>query len=177
MTIQPPPFPYEEYQTLLREAFPCGHINRMLCASRDTRRRWLVREQCANCGKLFRRQLRFSVLGDTAPELLPDCDLKAAQTYDSTYYSAAFVFRDQFAAARIEAWWAQYSTYLDSNEWRERSRATIAAAGGICAFCCQRPAVQAHHICYDRVGCELPDDLRAICLRCHRQEHPDNPQP
>ena len=172
MILQKPPFPYEEYQSLLREAFPCGHVNRALTASRDTRDRWLIREQCSDCGKLFRRQLPFSVLGDTSSESLPNCDFAAAQRYDQDYYSAAFVLRDQFAAVRIDVWWTQYSAYLASDEWRERSRATIAAAGGICAYCRQRPAVQAHHICYDRVGCERPEDLRAICLLCHRKEHP-----
>ena len=178
MTIQQPPFPYDEYQMLLRQAFPCGHVTRTLCASRDTRQRWLVREQCANCGKLFRRQLRYRVLGGSSPELLPNCDLVAAQNYDSAYYSAAFALRDQFADARIEVWWAQYSAYLNSDAWRERSRATITAAGGICVYCHLRPAVQAHHICYARVGYEHPDDLRAVCLTCHRQEHPDTyPEP
>jgi len=177
MIVQKPPFPYEEYQTRLREAFPCGHVMRTFCASRDTRQRWLIREQCLGCGKLFRRQLPFSVLGDAAPESLPDCDFATAQRYDSTYYPAALFFRDRFAAARVKAWWSQYCTYLESDEWRERSRATIAAARGICTYCRQRPAVQAHHICYARVGCEHPDDLRAICLHCHRQEHPQmNPE-
>ena len=172
MIIHKPPFPYEQYQSLLREIFPCAHVARALCASRDSRNRWLIREQCSACGKLFRRQLSFSVLGDTSPESLPNCDLAAAQRYEGDYYSAAFALRDQFALARIEVWWTQYSTYLDSDEWRERSRATITAAGGICAYCRQRSAIQAHHISYDRVGCERPEDLRAICLFCHRKEHP-----
>jgi hypothetical protein len=172
MIIQTPPFPYEEYQSLLRETFPCGHVLRALSASRDTRDRWLIREQCSDCGKLFPRQLPFSVLGDLSPESLPDCDFAAAQRYEQDYYSAAFILRDKFAGARIESWWAQFSAYLASGEWRERSRATIVAAGGICAYCSQRPAVQAHHISYDRVGCECPEDLRAICLLCHRKEHP-----
>ena len=172
MTIQKPPFPYEEYQALLREAFACGHVSRRFCASRDSRQRWLIREQCIDCGKFFRRQLPFSVLGDTAPESLSDCDLAAAQRYSETYSAAASPLYARFASARIESWWSQYSTYLASDEWRECSRATIAAAGGICTYCCQRPAVQAHHVSYARVGCEHPDDLRAICSQCHRQEHP-----
>ena len=121
--------------------------------------------------------LPFAVLGRVSPDSLPPCDVSAAERFQQDYYSAAFALRDKFALARVEVWWAQYPAYLASDEWRERSRVTIATAGGICEYCRCRRAVQAHHVCYDRVGCERPEDLRAVCLFCHRKEHsPDTPE-
>lgn len=156
----------------MREAFPCAHGNTRLCADRDARNRWLIRKQCIDCGWLQRRQLPFSELGDTNPESLSGYDREAFANFQAAFRPLAFATADRINASRQREWWRQYSVYLGSEEWRRKSMATIAAAGGICSYCNTAPAVQAHHVTYDRVGEELPEDLRAICLKCHRMVHP-----
>lgn len=172
MRIQRPPFPYQEFEGSLRALFPCAHTAITLCANRDPKGRWLVRNQCVDCGKLFRRQLPFSVLEGRSPDSLPLCDLAKADQYDREFYSVAGLLADLISKSRDNAWWRQYTAYLESPEWTERSRSAIEAAGGICSVCYSRPATQAHHLTYERVGEELPGDLAAVCRPCHELEHP-----
>jgi hypothetical protein len=171
--IEKPPFPFEDFKKAMREAFPCAHSNTRLCADRDARNRWLIRKQCVDCGWLQRRQLPFSELGDATPESLSGYDRAACVRFHTAFRPFGVATADRLNAARHREWWRQYSVYLESEEWKRKSRSTIAAAGGICAYCSKAPAVQAHHITYDRVGGELPEDLRAICLDCHREQHPE----
>lgn len=172
MKIERPPFPYQQFQSSLRALFPCAHTILVLCSNQDPKGRWMIRKQCADCGKLFRKQLPFSVLEGIVQDTLSPCDLEKADGYDRAFNSVAGHFRDLISKSRNTAWWTQYTTYLESSEWTEKSRSTIAAAGGVCSMCNSRRATQAHHLTYERVGEELPEDLAAVCLSCHKQQHP-----
>lgn len=97
--------------------------------------------------------------------------MEAADRFDAAFRASIAVLREQSASERARKWWVQYDAYLDSEEWKARSMTTIRAAGGVCSYCVSRPAVQAHHVTYDRVGNELPEDLRAVCLACHHRIH------
>jgi hypothetical protein len=72
-------------------------------------------------------------------------------------------------AARESEWWDQYRAYLQSPEWRARSRAVIERAHGICEACGKRAATQAHHTTYTHVGDEPLFELRAVCNQCHEK--------
>ncbi len=172
MKIERSTFPNEQFQSSLRALFPCAHTAQILCGNQDPTGRWLIRKQCADCGKLFRRQLPFSVLEGMTADTLPPCDLAKADEYDRDYNSVAGFFGELISKSRTTAWWTQYTAYLESPEWTEKSRSTIEAAGGVCSICKRRPATQAHHLTYDRVGEELPGDLAAVCRPCHQLEHP-----
>jgi len=65
---------------------------------------------------------------------------------------------------------AQYMSYLRSPEWAERRRAAIARAGGRCQRCPITFGLEVHHLNYDRLGNELPDDLLVVCSDCHQGE-------
>jgi 5-methylcytosine-specific restriction endonuclease McrA len=67
-------------------------------------------------------------------------------------------------------WWAHYTRYLRSPEWRARRAATLARDGGCCR-CCGARAAQVHHQTYARVGEERPEDLISLCARCHKGVH------
>lgn len=66
---------------------------------------------------------------------------------------------------------AFYKAYIKSSAWRARSRACIAIAGGRCQSCGKGGTrfnpLQAHHLCYDRLGAEPQCDLQCLCKRCH----------
>lgn len=63
-----------------------------------------------------------------------------------------------------------YDDYIASATWREKREPILARAGGCCERChlpCDR--LEVHHRTYERFGGrELPDDLEALCSRCHQ---------
>ncbi len=64
-----------------------------------------------------------------------------------------------------------YDWYLSTPAWRKRSRLCKVRAHGICQHCHKRKATQAHHLTYERVFDEDPNDLVALCDKCHRALH------
>lgn len=70
-------------------------------------------------------------------------------------------------------WFEWYDHYLQSPEWREKSRAVIRRANGTCEGCGKRSATQAHHLTYAHVGDEFLWELRAVCTECHERAHAD----
>lgn len=176
MVIAKPPFPYEDFKAIMACLFPCEHTRREHRSWQTADKKWRVYEQCVDCGKMFRRGIAFSAILPRLPAQLPPCDFEAARRFEHSYYGASGRLADHYNRYRKSSWWSQYSAYLAGPDWRARSRAAIAAAGGVCTYCMERPAVQAHHISYARVGHELPEDLRAICIPCHILEHQEEPQ-
>lgn len=65
---------------------------------------------------------------------------------------------------------SDYQRYLDSDKWQRVRRAVFADAGGKCERCGRR-AEQVHHLSYDRLGAERPEDTQALCARCHADVH------
>lgn len=63
-----------------------------------------------------------------------------------------------------------YHEYLQSPEWA-RLRDAVLARDKTCVLCGYGIDLQVHHRTYERVGCELLEDLVALCLQCHRLFH------
>jgi hypothetical protein len=64
-----------------------------------------------------------------------------------------------------------YHEYLESPEWDERRKAKLDEAGYRCQLCNKASKLSVHHRCYDRVFNELPEDLIALCKKCHQKFH------
>ena len=64
-----------------------------------------------------------------------------------------------------------YIAYLKTPEWATRRGEALQRAGGRCQRCGEL-AVGVHHLSYERVGAELPEDVIALCAPCHRLAHP-----
>lgn len=86
-----------------------------------------------------------------------------------------------------------YEDYLLSSRWRQVRRQALARA----QWRCQNPAcpddavrwltqaeiaelavpysLEVHHLTYERLGRERPDDLLVLCERCHSVEHGREP--
>jgi hypothetical protein len=60
-----------------------------------------------------------------------------------------------------------YVAYLKSPVWAARRTEALQQAGGHCQRC-GAPAREVHHLTYERVGAERPEDLQALCAPCHR---------
>lgn len=61
-----------------------------------------------------------------------------------------------------------YDDYLNSKHWKEFS---ISVKESTC-YCCGRGGIiQVHHIHYDNLGKELPEDVVSVCSGCHLDIH------
>lgn len=72
----------------------------------------------------------------------------------------------------------QYSEYLKSPYWKALRRRALHAAHYRCNRCGFRawPGsedewLHVHHLTYERLGCERPEDLEVLCAQCHAAAH------
>jgi 5-methylcytosine-specific restriction endonuclease McrA len=72
-------------------------------------------------------------------------------------------FRRTPQQARVD----YYRAYLQSPQWECRRRETIVRAKFRCERCGKVRRLQVHHLTYSHVGDEYPDQLVAVCVRCH----------
>ena len=75
-------------------------------------------------------------------------------------------FRRSPQQARVD----YYRAYLQSPQWECRRRETIVRAKFRCERCGKLRAVrrlQVHHLTYEHLGDEYPEQLVAVCVRCH----------
>lgn len=69
---------------------------------------------------------------------------------------------------------SNYASYLRSEHWRETRADALKRADHECESCgAFGSPLQVHHLTYERVGKERPDDLQVLCRSCHAAEHPD----
>lgn len=52
-------------------------------------------------------------------------------------------------------------------------RAVLQRCGGCCEDCGTKCQLTMHHLHYDTVGNESPDDLAGLCWECHQERHRD----
>lgn len=73
-----------------------------------------------------------------------------------------------------------YAEYLASDDWKRRRKELLRAHGWKCAACgiprilalwWDREDLNIHHRRYDTLGSESPDDVEALCEKCHGAEH------
>lgn len=67
----------------------------------------------------------------------------------------------------------QYKQYLNSLDWAVQRQRAIDRADNKCQRCGRSGEayiLQVHHLNYDRLGCELPTDLKVVCIDCHEKE-------
>jgi hypothetical protein len=70
--------------------------------------------------------------------------------------------------------WALYNNYLKSPEWARYRVRIFNQRGRRCEDCgISNVPLQLHHICYDRVGEERPEDVIINCIACHQRKHPN----
>jgi 5-methylcytosine-specific restriction endonuclease McrA len=61
----------------------------------------------------------------------------------------------------------------NSRQWRCRRDEVIVRQRFRCGRCGQERHLQVHHLSYDHLGDERPDELVALCLMCHWTVHND----
>lgn len=63
-----------------------------------------------------------------------------------------------------------YESYLRSARW-QRFRAIIMVAAACTCADCGGPAVDVHHLTYQRLGSERLEDVLPLCRECHEARH------
>jgi 5-methylcytosine-specific restriction endonuclease McrA len=67
---------------------------------------------------------------------------------------------------------ADYLEFLDTPEWWTTRKAALERADYACEECGARGvSLEVHHLTYQRLGVESPDDLEVRCRRCHEAAH------
>lgn len=70
-----------------------------------------------------------------------------------------------------------YREYMRSTLWEWRARKARSDACSYCAVCGRSPLgsrarkMDVHHLTYERLGNELPEDLQVLCRECHDAAH------
>lgn len=64
-----------------------------------------------------------------------------------------------------------YKRYMASNHWANRKRVYYSAHPKRCVVCDGNVKIHLHHMTYERLGCELDEDLVALCELHHAGAH------
>lgn len=69
----------------------------------------------------------------------------------------------------------KYKRYLRSAKWKDFKKELIKTRGHKCEKCGEkyRP-LDGHHVTYERLYNELPEDVMLVCRECHKKEHNRN---
>jgi hypothetical protein len=71
----------------------------------------------------------------------------------------------------IEFWRVDRQRYYKCAWWKHTRQAAIERANSRCEHCESIYNLQVHHLTYERLGKEIPEDLQVLCFECHRQAH------
>jgi ribosomal protein S27AE len=146
---------------IIETEFCCQHLNTAI-RYRDTAagvRQY--RAQCLNCGAGVGMFIKHSDI--ESPALVEPFDERLEESYNSLKRDR----RNDLEFNRIESWWAEYSAYLLTPEWRQRRERVLKRDNYQCQACLNAFATEVHHLNYDHVGNEPLFDLVAICKPCH----------
>jgi len=65
----------------------------------------------------------------------------------------------------------KYYIYLRSEKWKTFKSSLIEQRGLNCEKCGKNGSLDAHHLTYERIFNELPEDIILLCKDCHKKEH------
>lgn len=136
---------------------PNKRLTRRVCA--DGQVRYMA--QCPKCGKTSRTSLKKKD-GDAINPPPP--------AYHDGLYEQTLASRHARLKPSAEAFYSAYDEYLRSTVWMVKRQICLETRFGRCAHC-DAEAQQAHHLTYERVGNEHPDDLLPLCATCHQRAH------
>ena len=64
-----------------------------------------------------------------------------------------------------------YTEYLKTSHWRHVRLHALDRARYRCQLCNSPKRLEVHHRTYENLGCEEPEDLTALCHKCHKHFH------
>jgi len=92
------------------------------------------------------------------------------RTLKNPSHGPRWVVEEQMQATVFAPFWGEppKRRMLDytSPQWKQARGNRLAIDNGLCVFC-KSPAEDVHHVTYENVGREEPEDLRSLCKLCH----------
>jgi hypothetical protein len=64
-----------------------------------------------------------------------------------------------------------YRDYLRTQAWKNMRRWVLERDDDACTRCGTTVNLEVHHLSYERLGRESPDDLLTLCATCHEETH------
>jgi 5-methylcytosine-specific restriction endonuclease McrA len=122
-----------------------------------------VIQLCTACIAIYRRETCTSLIQLTVQRV--SCTgvhtlIKVCHLYTSTFVGVNMTI--------------DYREYIQSKEWKSKSKAAKHRAGYRCEQCgMMKPEhlLHTHHLTYERLGYERKSDLKVLCSDCHAEEH------
>jgi len=65
----------------------------------------------------------------------------------------------------------EYLDYIASAAWRTFRKGILKLRGAFCERCSSALRLELHHLSYERLGRELPEDVVILCRDCHQKAH------
>jgi 5-methylcytosine-specific restriction endonuclease McrA len=65
----------------------------------------------------------------------------------------------------------EYKKYLKSEKWQKLRKSVFSERGKKCEICSKSKWLHLHHLTYERIFNELPEDLQVLCRTCHEKAH------
>ena len=124
--------------------------------------------QCDTCGRQG-PALKQAKLNRDAMEKARRVDHSIGKRWREGKDDYAQSLRFMRSNEKRQKWFADYSQYLQSPEWKLKRDAVFRRDGYMCQACLSAPAQQAHHLTYDHYGDEPLFDLVAVCIPCHEK--------
>ncbi len=67
----------------------------------------------------------------------------------------------------------EYRSYLKSFEWNQIKEELFSVRGKVCEECTSTKRIEVHHLTYENIFNEEPEDLMILCRECHKKQHQD----
>lgn len=153
------------------EEFACKHEHKTVRKKLAADGAISIWQQCDRCGHKVGIAIRKATLTSAQILALPSWDTQLESHF---YAEKKEHFDETYAAEKkrhTEAWRRAYEQYLQSPEWKRKSKLVMLRAQGICEGCREAEAMNAHHLSYDDVGNEFLFQLVALCRKCHEKLH------
>lgn len=126
--------------------------------------------QCIQCGKALPIK-KSSPLVMSTYETEP-VDKELGNRYSRQMWTEIQRCYDRYSTEKREEFFANYSEYLNSPEWKSKRQRVLERDDYTCQACLKRKATQVHHLTYERLYNEPLFDLVSICDICHQTLHP-----
>lgn len=154
-------------------------------ARRDGHPPYCFRVQCLTTGRMSRyveyeRYIEFGILTEDTQTggPFPREPLKVTDRIApiiATLQAQLSAIRPVWDDPTVVPWYERYGEYLQSEEWFLIREQILRRDGYRCTITGKATApgdpLQVHHLTYDRVGCERPEDLVTVCRSQHEKIH------
>lgn len=130
-----------------------------------------LRKQCFNCGEvdgaIYKHSLVCNI--EETPPLREDLRSEYYANLQLLYNKQNEDKQKEYQLQR-ENMRAEYDLYLKSPEWIRKRALIMYKYKSVCVLCF-KPAVNVHHLTYDRIYLEDERDLIPLCDNCHKFVH------